>query len=74
MRDYLEEAITESVLLDISKSASTPAKRTLFDVNEASDLLGKEQSEMFHSVSAKLLYVSTRARVDLLATAYCFPV
>ena len=65
MKDYLEEAIEESGL-DISKSVSTPANRTLFEVNEASEPLGKAQREVFHSITAKLLYVSIRARVDLL--------
>jgi hypothetical protein len=66
MKDYLEEAIVESGM-DISKSVSTPANRTLFDVDEASELLlGEDQKKVFHSVSAKLLYVSIRARVDLL--------
>ena len=65
MKDYLREAITESGL-EISKSASTPANRTLFEVDETAEPLGKHESEAFHSVSAKLLYVSLRARVDLL--------
>jgi hypothetical protein len=65
MKDYLKEAITESGL-DVSRPASTPATRTLFEVDDTSNLLGKREREMFHSVSAKLLYVSLRARVDLL--------
>jgi hypothetical protein len=65
MKDFLEEAITEPGL-DISSHASTTATRTLFEVDEACELLGKEESEAFHSVVAKLLYVSLRARVDLL--------
>ncbi len=65
MKDYLKEAITESGL-DVSRSASTPATRTLFEVDNTSNLLGKRERQMFHSVSAKLLYVSLRARADLL--------
>jgi hypothetical protein len=65
MKDYLTEAIEESGL-DISKSVSTPASRTLFDVDKSAEPLGKKESEVFHSVSAKSLYVSLRARVDLL--------
>ncbi|KAI2505105.1 Reverse transcriptase (RNA-dependent DNA polymerase) [Fragilaria crotonensis] len=70
MKDYLEEAIAESGL-DISRPASTPATRTLFEVDDTSEPLSREESEAFHSVSAKLLYVSLRARVDqLLAIAF----
>jgi hypothetical protein len=66
MKTYLEEAITESGL-DISRHASTPTTRTLFEVNKVLELLGKdEESEAFHSVVEKLLYVSLRARVNLL--------
>lgn len=65
MKTYLEEAILESGL-DISRTASNPANKNLFEVDETSAPLGKNDSEMFHSVSAKLLYVSLRARVDLL--------
>jgi hypothetical protein len=65
MKDYLEEAITESGL-DISRPASTPANRTIFEVDDTSEPLSREESEAFHSVSAKLLYVSLRAQVDLL--------
>ena len=65
MKDCLTEAIAESGL-DISKPASTPASKALFDVDEAAEPLGKKEREVFHSVSAKLLYVSLRARVDLL--------
>ena len=65
MKDYLKEAITESGL-DVSRPASTPARRTLFEVDNTTNLLGKREREMFHSVSAKLLYVSLPARVDLV--------
>jgi hypothetical protein len=43
VKDYLEEAITESGL-DMSRHASTPATRTLVEVNKASERLGKEES------------------------------
>jgi hypothetical protein len=65
MKSYLTEAITESGL-NITKKVATPARKHLFDVDEKSPLLNKEESEAFHSVVAKLLYVSLRARMDLL--------
>jgi N-acetylglucosamine kinase-like BadF-type ATPase len=52
MKDYLREAIEESGL-DISKLASTPAYRTLFEVDEDSALLGKVENEVFHSVAVE---------------------
>lgn len=65
MRQYLEEALAECGM-DITRIAATPAKRTLFDEDKKSSRLEKADAEIFHSVSAKLLYVSLRARVDLL--------
>ena len=65
MKDYLAEAIEESTL-EITKTAATPAGKDLFDVNEHAAPLSLRQAEIFHSVSAKLLYVAIRARVDLL--------
>jgi hypothetical protein len=65
MKDYLREAIEESGL-NIVKPVSTPANRELFEVDESSERLNKTDAETFHSVAAKLLYVSIRARVDIL--------
>jgi len=65
MKEYLKEAIQESGM-DITRVAATPARKNLFDVDEKSKTLGKLDSEVFHSVVAKLLYVSIRARMDIL--------
>ena len=65
MKEYLEEAIREFGL-PISRVAATPAKRNLLEVDGTSAVLGNDRSKVFHSVSAKLLYVSIRARMDLL--------
>jgi hypothetical protein len=40
--------------------------RELFEVNPNAKLLPKDRAERFHSVTAKLLYVAIRARMDLL--------
>jgi hypothetical protein len=61
MKDYVKEAISDFGE-DITKSATTPAKRDLFEINEGSKELTIEKSEVFHSVMAKLLYVSKRRR------------
>jgi hypothetical protein len=65
MRDYLEEAIAESGL-DIVRTAATPARRNLFEIDANARCLEKKEAEVFHSVVAKLLYVSIRARPDIL--------
>jgi hypothetical protein len=57
MRSYLEEAIIESGL-DVTHSVTTPANKGLFKVDEASPRLETDEAESFHSVVAKLLYVS----------------
>jgi hypothetical protein len=65
MKDYLLEAIDECGL-EITRIASTPAKRTLFKVSDRSERLDDKEGQQFHSVTAKLLYVALRARMDLL--------
>ena len=65
MRDYLEEAIAESGL-DIKRTAASPARRDLFELCDKSEALSKSEAESFHHVVAKLLYVDTRARGDIL--------
>jgi len=70
MKEYLKEAITNSGM-DVSKVAPTPARKDLFTVDDVSEQLDKRQGESFHSIVAKLLYVSKRARTDAqLAIAF----
>ena len=64
MRTYLEESIAEPGH-NITRTAVTPAKRDLFDVDKTAAPFDKQAGEPFHSVTAKLLYVSLRARRDL---------
>jgi hypothetical protein len=52
--------------LAITKAVSLPATKDLFNISAASPFLTKSESMIFHSVVAKLLYVSIRARMDLL--------
>lgn len=65
MKDYLVDAIQQSSL-NVVKTAATPARKTLFDLDPLSPRLPKRLAEQFHSTVAKLLYVATRARIDLL--------
>lgn len=64
MQQYVNEAIAEYGE-DVSKPVPTPAKKDLFEVDEAAILLDKAKSEVYHKVVAKLLYVSQRGRPDI---------
>jgi hypothetical protein len=65
MKDYLTEAIEESGM-KIERTTTTPAKKDLFDVDDAAAPLEKGEAQVFHSIVAKLLYISLRARMDIL--------
>ena len=65
MRGYLEEAISESGL-SITKTAATLATKDLFETDNSAAKLTKPNGNTFHSVVAKLLFVATQARMDLL--------
>jgi hypothetical protein len=67
MSDYLRDAM-ETLGLNITKSVSTPAKKALFDIDEASMKLTSDDLDKFHATVAKLLYVATHARADILLT------
>jgi hypothetical protein len=57
MKGYIEEAIAEFGE-DVTRSATTPAGRGIFEVDATSAPLSKERAELYHKVVAKLLYVS----------------
>ena len=69
-KDYITEAI-EDFGEDVSAGAVTPAANNLFVVSDEGNKLGKEQHDTFHSIVAKLLFVSKRSRLDIgLAVAF----
>jgi len=70
MKDYVE-ATLEALPNDMDGEAATPAARHLFEVNEDCDKLDEQTSEMFHHNTAKLLFLSKRARPDI-QTAVAF--
>jgi hypothetical protein len=71
MKEYLIEEAIADLGKNASKVAATPAKRDFFAINNKSDHLERKKGELFHSIIAKLLYVSKRARTDLqLAVAF----
>jgi hypothetical protein len=56
---------------NIEGTAETPATKDLFVVREAAEKLGRDDIENFHTLTAKLLYLSKRVRPDIL-TAIAF--
>jgi hypothetical protein len=70
MKEYIKECI-EAFGETINKGATTPAKSNMFDVDDESEPLNEEKSDIFHHIVSKLLYVSKRARLDIeLAIAF----
>jgi hypothetical protein len=70
MKEYIKEAIADFGGT-IVRRAATPAKKNLFDIDESSKLLADPERDIFHSIVAKLLYVSKRGRLDIqLAVAF----
>jgi len=60
----------EEILKQLPKSlsqgpATTPAANHLFQVSTSAEKLDKENAELFHRLTAQLLYLSKRARPDL---------
>jgi hypothetical protein len=65
MESHLQKAM-DDFHGDVKNEAVTPHKKNLFEVDEHSESLAKEDADNFRSVTASLLYVATRARVDIL--------
>jgi hypothetical protein len=64
MEDYVEEML-QDLPEDMAGSATTPAAEHLFQVNEDAEALSSKDSDLFHSVTAKLLFLGKRARPDV---------
>jgi hypothetical protein len=67
MNDYAQEAIEDFLEHDAQKLnvATTGAQRTLFEIDEKSEKLSNTLKDVFHSIVAKLLYISKRGRPDI---------
>jgi hypothetical protein len=61
---HIDEAI-EDFGEDLDTDAVNPAKSKLFVINHDSEILCDEKGNIYHSVTAKLLWVSQRSRPDL---------
>ena len=64
MQRYINEAIDE-YSNEVTRNATTPAKRSLFTIDPDLPRLDKKEADCFHSIVPKLLYVLKRARPDI---------
>ena len=64
MEEYLD-IVLEGAPDDMGGLASTPAADHLFKTRENIDKLGPERAELFHRITAQLLFVCQRGRPDL---------
>jgi hypothetical protein len=67
MPSYITEALDECNL-SITKDSPTPCASSLFTVDPNSPSLPPARATTFHRIVAKLLYVSTRTRPDIVLT------
>jgi len=70
MTQYIQNVLADAPP-DMEGTASTPAANHLFDINPNCDKLDPERSELFHHITAQLLYLCKRARPDI-QTAVAF--
>jgi hypothetical protein len=64
MEGYVQDLLQE---WGVRGTRNTPATSTLFDASEGVKLTG-QRAEVFHSVVAKVLYLATKIRPDLLVS------
>jgi hypothetical protein len=64
MDDYVE-GILDEAREDMEGVAATPAADHLFQVNEDGEKLKETDAQYFHTMTAKLLFLSKRARPDV---------
>jgi hypothetical protein len=64
MSDYIDRMLDEAPD-DMSGTAVTPAANHLFDINDKVEKLDDKQSELYHRLTAKALYLCQRSRPDL---------
>jgi hypothetical protein len=66
MDGMTERIIVDSLTMDLNKFTPSPAADAAFEVPEDSPLLNPKELFHFHSIVARILYLSKRARPDLL--------
>ena len=70
MKDYIEDMLDE-LPINMDGKAAASASNHLFTVSDDSVLLDEATSQMFHTNTAKLLFLPKRARPDV-QTAVAF--
>jgi hypothetical protein len=63
MGDYVKGILDEAPS-DMDGTATSPTTNHLFSVNDKSDKIDAEKVDLYHRLTAKLLYLSKRARPD----------
>jgi hypothetical protein len=61
MADYVKGILDEAPS-DMDGTAASPAANHLFSVNDKSDKINTEKANLYHRLTAKLLYLTKRAR------------
>lgn len=64
MEEYLDKILSE-LPEDMNGVATTPAADHLFKMRDSTPKLNKERAELFHCVTAQILFVDQRNRSDL---------
>jgi hypothetical protein len=67
MDDYVKNLI-DNAPDDMTGTAATPGANHLFNVNDEAEKLSPEKLDKYHQMTAKLLYLSKRARPDIQPT------
>ncbi|CAM9111465.1 unnamed protein product, partial [Ectocarpus fasciculatus] len=68
MIEYLKNVLK---FAEIDGTAATPATSKLFEVSDDAAKLNRKEAKKFHTIVAKLLYMSKRTRIDIM-TAVSF--
>jgi hypothetical protein len=65
MKQYVKDMLKEVSDKMVDGVSATPAAAHLYDVNADAESLDKDTAKQFHTITAKLLFLSKRARPDL---------
>ena len=71
MKAFIDDLIAETPSKLLKGMAASPGGQHLFTVNEDCPKLSEKQAELFHHLTAKLLYLCKRTRPDI-QTAIAF--
>ena len=68
MKAFIDDLIAETPSELLKGMAASPGGQHLFTVNEDCPKLSEKQAELFHHLTAKLLYICKRTRPDIQTT------